>query len=126
MAYEGGCLCGSIRYTADGPYDMSCVCYCRMCQKASGAPFMAFVRFPTAHIRWSSPPAVFTSSPGVERAFCRDCGSALTYRRIESAATSLTINTLDDPESVRPAQRFCTDSEPSWCQTLAALPAAGA
>ena len=37
----GGCQCGAVRYEwAEGPKYAS-VCHCRMCQKASGQPFMA-------------------------------------------------------------------------------------
>jgi hypothetical protein len=41
MEYVGGCQCGEVRYRAEGPRDRASVCYCRMCQKASGGPFMA-------------------------------------------------------------------------------------
>ena len=125
MTYEGGCQCGAIRYTAAGPYNFACVCYCRMCQRVAGGPLMAFVRFPSAQLRWSQPPAVFASSPGVERAFCRDCGSSLTYRRIDTADTSLTINSLDDPGAVAPSVRFLPEAELGWCRTLDTLPTGG-
>ena len=36
----GGCQCGAVRYEWTRRRPMSSVCYCRMCQKASGQPFM--------------------------------------------------------------------------------------
>ena len=36
----GGCLCGAVRYRAGAI--RAGYCHCRMCQKASGGPFMAF------------------------------------------------------------------------------------
>ena len=121
MTYTGGCQCGRIRYRADPPRDRSCVCYCRMCQKASGAPFMAFVRFPAAQVHWSQPPEVFASSNHVERGFCRDCGTPLSYRDIHGPNISLTLGSLDDPEAIRPEFRFSADREVSWCQSLSSL-----
>ena len=123
MEYVGGCQCGRIRYRAEGPRDRSSVCYCRMCQKASGGPFMAFVRFPVQQVHWSKPPAVFASSNVVERGFCSDCGTPLSYRQVNGPYVSLTINSLDDPEAVRPELRFSPEAEVSWCGTLADLPA---
>jgi hypothetical protein len=122
MDFVGGCQCGRIRYRAEGPRDRASVCYCRMCQKASGAPFMAFVRFPARQVHWSQLPDTFASSNRVERGFCRACGTPLTYRQIDGPNISVTINSLDDPESVRPEMRFSPDREVSWCRGLQALP----
>jgi hypothetical protein len=122
LEYVGGCQCGRIRYRAGGPRDRSSVCYCRMCQKASGGPFMAFVRFPAHQVRWSTLPDTFASSNVVERGFCRDCGTPLSYREVSGPNISLTINSLDDPESVRPESRFSADMEVSWCGSLSSLP----
>ena len=36
----GGCQCGAVRYEWTTRPAYSSVCYCRMCQKASGQPFM--------------------------------------------------------------------------------------
>ena len=122
MTYLGGCQCGRIRYQAAEPRDRSSVCYCRMCQKASGGPFMAFVRFRANQVEWSTPPDVFASSNLVERGFCRNCGTPLSYRQIGGPHISLTINSLDDPESVRPQMRFAANMEVSWCGSLSTLP----
>ena len=122
LDYVGGCQCGRIRYRAEGPRDRSSVCYCRMCQKASGAPFMAFVRFRVDQVHWSRPPATFASSNVVERGFCRDCGTPLSYCQVDGPNISLTINSLDDPEAVRPEFRFSAHMEVSWLSGLANLP----
>jgi hypothetical protein len=122
VEYVGGCQCGRIRYRAEGPRDRSSVCYCRMCQKASGAPFMAFVRFPAHQVHWSKVPDTFASSNLVERGFCRACGTPLSYREVSGPNISLTINSLDDPESVRPEWRFSPHMQVSWCSSLSSLP----
>ena len=35
----GGCQCGAIRFALSAPPTKVSICHCRMCQKASGAPF---------------------------------------------------------------------------------------
>jgi hypothetical protein len=40
--WTGGCQCGAVRYQLLTPPEHACICHCRMCQRASGQPFMAF------------------------------------------------------------------------------------
>ncbi|HXW19776.1 MAG TPA: GFA family protein, partial [Roseiarcus sp.] len=39
---RGGCQCGAVRYRLTASPTGASICHCRMCQKAGGAPFMAF------------------------------------------------------------------------------------
>ena len=121
-SYLGGCQCGRVRYEAEGPIDRTTVCYCRMCQKASGAPFMAFMRFPADHVMWSTPPDTFFSSGLVQRGFCRACGTPLTYRNVQGSSISLTLNSLDDPGSAKPQFSFFPEQKASWLAELETLP----
>ncbi len=122
VSYTGGCQCGKVCYEAEGPLDRTTICYCRMCQKASGAPFMAFVRFPARRVVWSTPPATFFSSGSVQRGFCRDCGTPMTYRNVQGSNISLTLNSLDDPGSVKPQFSFFNDQKAPWLSELETLP----
>jgi hypothetical protein len=119
----GGCQCGAVRYRVPAQPLRTSVCYCRMCQRASGAPFMAFMRHVAADVAWSGQPAIFKSSSFVERGFCGACGTPLSYRWVEGPNVSLTVNSLDDPEAVRPDLRYSPETEVSWCRTLQGLPA---
>jgi len=119
----GGCQCGAVRYALRTPSTHASVCYCRMCQKASGGPYMAFARVRSSDIEWThGAPALFNSSSVVERGFCRDCGTPLTYRFIEGPYISVTIGSLDDPESAKPEVQYCIDGELSWVASLRTLP----
>lgn len=44
--FEGGCLCGWIRFQARGPAQKPHTCSCKMCQRHTGAPTTAWVEFP--------------------------------------------------------------------------------
>lgn len=122
-SYVGGCQCGRVRYEAEGPIDRTTLCYCRMCQKASGAPFMTFMRFPADHVMWTTPPDTFFSSERVQRGFCRACGTPLTYRNVQGSNISLTLNSLDDPGSVKPQFSFFPEQKAPWLGDLDGLPA---
>jgi hypothetical protein len=119
---SGGCQCGAVRYRVPALPLRASVCYCRMCQRAGGGPFMAFMRHAAVDVAWSGQPAIFKSSNFVERGFCAACGTPLTYRWVEGPNISLTLNSLDDPEAVRPELRYSPDTEVSWCGTLGSLP----
>ncbi|MBV9014322.1 MAG: GFA family protein [Alphaproteobacteria bacterium] len=124
MLFEGGCQCGRIRYRARAPRDRASVCFCRMCQKASGGPFMAFVRFPAEQVEWLTAPSVFASSNRAERGFCQTCGTPLSYRHLGSPFLSVTLNSLDDPALIRPEMAFSPEAAPDWCLALADLASA--
>jgi hypothetical protein len=121
MAFTGGCQCGRVRYRAEAPRDRSSICYCRMCQRASGGPFMAFVRFRAGQVAWTMPPETFASSNLVERGFCRACGTPLMYRVIGGEYLSVTLNSLDDPTAVAPEFVFTPEARPAWLGRLDAL-----
>nr|WP_321983066.1 GFA family protein [uncultured Lichenicoccus sp.] len=119
MRFEGGCQCGRVRYHAEAASDLSSICYCRMCQRASGGPFMVFVRFPADRVRWSVQPEVFASSNLVERGFCKACGTPLSYRLIDSPNVSVTLHSLDDPTAVpAPDVSVLSTQKASWLPDL--------
>jgi hypothetical protein len=120
----GGCQCGALRYRLLAPPEHASICHCRMCQKASGQPFMAFARIRLEDLRWTrGRPSIFASSNIAERGFCSACGTPLTYRRTDSGSIGVTIGSLDDPEAARPIQQYGIESELSWTPRLSALPA---
>ena len=58
---EGGCFCGALRYRVEGEPDDAGYCHCRMCQRAAGAPVLAWGSWPSARFRWlRGDPAVLT------------------------------------------------------------------
>ena len=100
------------------------ICHCRMCQKAGGAPFMAFAGVRHKHL-------VFTrGAPGDLPQFGRSpsaasaplCGTPLTYRLIGRDRISVTIGSLDSPADVAPTEQIGVESALPWFAGLAALP----
>ncbi len=122
--YSGGCQCGAVRYEWLEPPRYASVCYCRMCQKASGQPFMAFTGGKKEHLRWTrGEPTIFRSSNLAERGFCSQCGTPLTYAFSGTGRMSVTINSLDDPEAMPPTSQYGTESKVSWFDSILGLPA---
>jgi hypothetical protein len=119
----GGCQCGAVRYAWTTRPTYSSVCYCRMCQKASGQPMMGFTGGEREHLKWTrGEPSVFKSSNMAERGFCRHCGTPLTYAFEGAGRISVTINSLDDPEAMPPTKQYGTESKVSWLERVHQLP----
>jgi len=119
----GGCQCGAVRYEWVEKPAYSSVCYCRMCQKASGQPFMGLTGGRQEHLRWTrGAPSIFRSSNMAERGFCKDCGTPLTYAFDGNGRISVTINSLDDPEAMPPTKQYGTEGEVSWVKGIHDLP----
>jgi hypothetical protein len=120
----GGCQCGAVRYAWLEPPRYASVCHCRMCQKASGQPFMAFTGGQLESLQWTrGEPAIFRSSEHGERGFCSACGTPLTYRLTSTGRISVTMASLDNPEAMRPTKAYGVEGKLSWTDGVSALPA---
>ncbi len=119
----GGCQCGAIRYRLDAAPNRATICHCRMCQKAGGAPFMAFAGVPEpAFVLTRGEPAWYKSSEIADRGFCRDCGTPLTYRGAKSGRVSVTLGSLDDPNAIAPEGQLGVEAELAWLKPSLGLP----
>jgi hypothetical protein len=121
---EGGCLCGAVRYRIEAlPTDIA-YCHCRMCQKASGAPVMAWATVPASAFAWTrGRPSPHRSSDRAGRLFCRECGSQLVFRVLsEPDRLDITVASLDDPTGVTPEYHIWTSSRLPWFDTTDQLP----
>lgn len=120
---SGGCQCGRVRYRISGPLANPHVCHCRMCQKAAGNFFLPLVNAQKTDIEWTrGRPAHFHSSDAVRRGFCADCGTPLTFETLAAKHLNVTIGSLDDPASVKPATQDGVESRLPWMGDLHRLP----
>ena len=120
----GGCQCGALRYRLDAAPGGANICHCRMCQKAGGAPFMAFAGVPNAaFVVTKGKLATFASSQIAERGFCAACGTPLTYRGIGADHVSVTIGSLDDPNAIAPTGQLGIESQVHWLPSALSTPA---
>ena len=121
--FAGGCQCGAVRYQLMIAPKGGSVCHCRMCQKAGGAPFMAFTGVKNADLVFTRGALTkFSSSDIAERGFCAACGTPLTYQMKGSKRISVTIGSLDDPAAFAPGDQLGIEARLPWLATLAALP----
>jgi hypothetical protein len=107
----GGCQCGAVRYALYAAPEHTSICHCRMCQKAVGNYFAAYSGLKQDDFAWThGRPGAFRSSEVIERDFCRDCGTPLTYRPLDKGTISVSVGSLDDPARVHPDMQYGVES----------------
>ncbi|MBI3710121.1 MAG: GFA family protein [Proteobacteria bacterium] len=124
QALEGGCLCGRVRYRANGATIHVNHCHCEMCRRGSGAPVVTWATFKTSDVAFvKEPPTFYRSSAKAVRGFCSTCGSALTWQGDASPEEiDITAGSLDRPDAVQPADHIWTASQIAWLHMADDLP----
>ncbi|MFP8967971.1 GFA family protein [Pokkaliibacter sp. CJK22405] len=122
-ALKGGCLCGAIRYQLDTAPHSAGYCHCRMCQRASGAPLVAWMTIANNQFRYTKgEPGVYHSSSRSQREFCPYCGTQLVFRTDGAERVDVTLSSLDNSDKVKPAYHIWHDSKPQWLHLGDLLP----
>lgn len=121
MVHSGGCQCGAVRFTVTGELMDVSICHCRMCQKAFGAYYAPLVSVRGTDFSWTrGEPKRFRSSNLVERGFCADCGTPLTYEAPDGMA--IAAGAFDEPASLPPNRQYGMEARMPFIDRLHALP----
>ncbi len=120
----GGCFCRQVRFEVEGPEKYACFCHCESCQRAAGAPVVAWATYARdtfevteGEVRWHE------SSPGVTRGICQNCGTSLTYENDKRPGEiDLTLNCLDDPTIPELKAHIWTEDAQPWMKFDDGLP----
>lgn len=123
---RGSCLCGAVRYEVRGAVSRVTHCHCSMCRKAHGAAFGTYGRVARRDfvvLAGAEEIASYRSSPGVERTFCRRCGSTLQFVSEKRPDTlSVALGTLDDDPGVETSAHIFVGSKAPWFEITDGLP----
>jgi hypothetical protein len=119
----GGCQCGAVRFAFTTVPSKVSICHCRMCQKATGSPFASFAEIDKESFAWTrGQPASFQSSTIAMRDYCRDCGTPLSFRRIDGPRIEILTGNFDRPDRVVPTRQYGTESRLGWVVGISNLP----
>lgn len=110
----GGCLCGSVRFTAMGqPYRVG-LCHCLDCRKHHGALFHASAVFPQDAVTVQGDTASYQ-----DRHFCPRCGSPVFS--ITGDEVEVHLGALDAPDQFVPSYELWTIRREAWLPPFPAL-----
>ncbi len=119
----GGCFCGAVRYQVTAEPFHSTLCHCSDCRRMTGAP-VAWFTVPVSGFQFTAgAPRGFRSSPKVERQFCGDCGTGLTFQHADlPQEIDITTCSLDMPEQMAPKDHTFTRSRLAWMRLADGMP----
>lgn len=120
----GSCLCGAVRFEASGPFAWMMHCHCSLCRRHQGGLYSTWTGVAKRDFRWLGGEADivrYRSSPAVERAFCRHCGSKVA---IETLLDTMMIpaGTLHQDPGIRPSAHIFVGSKSPVCEINDDLP----
>jgi len=127
MSREGGCLCGAVRYSVNGPLREIFFCHCVECRRWAGHAWAATAAriadleiVEHGDLRWLPSPR---SEHGAERGFCARCGGSLFWRAPGRDRVSISAGALDDPSGLRVAAHIWVEQGADWERPPAGVPA---
>ncbi len=122
----GGCLCGSVTFTAELPSKWVAHCHCTMCQRTHGAAFVTWVSVEEKRVtvrdlqgvlRW------YSSSMPAQRGFCKRCGSTLFFRSTKwPGELHIARANFNGPVDRRPQVHAYFDTHVDWFEVNDNLP----
>lgn len=114
---SGGCQCGAVRFRIRGELGRASICHCRMCQKAFGGFFGPLVSTPENGVEWTrGEPRYFQSSVNIDRGFCENCGTPLTYRHPQGL--EIAIGAFDERDDLAPQVQVNHDFRLPWVEKI--------
>ncbi len=130
VGFEGGCLCGRVRYRSEVMPLTTVHCYCTDCRRIGGTGHATHtvVLEDGFHLVGEVSEYQRTADSGnqINRRFCPQCGSAIFHTR-DGMEGKVVIRTssLDDPEIARPDRAIYVSSAISWDHVDPDLPSSG-
>jgi hypothetical protein len=116
---HGSCLCKTVQYEVDLPFERFMYCHCTRCRKATGSPHAAngFVK-PSA-FRWISGEAAVKryDLPEAKRfglQFCTNCGSKVPHLTRDGVGMVIPAGSLDEDPGQKPQAIVFWGSRAPW------------
>lgn len=124
---SGGCLCGAVRFTVEGPPLAARVCWCRLCQYLGAGSGMVSVCFHSdgleveGKVSWFD--SIADSGNLMHRGSCPVCATPLFSKaEVRPHLVFVRAGALDDPDLMAPQMTIWTSEAPKWAVFDPALP----
>ena len=118
-AIHGGCLCGTVTFEIDPPFQRMVHCHCSRCRKGTGTGHATNLFAAPGQIRWRSGEDAISryELPSAKRFgkwFCARCGSPLPRVTRDGLALVIPAGSLDDIPPMAPTDRIFWASLSPW------------
>ncbi|MBP5979336.1 MAG: GFA family protein [Halomonas sp.] len=103
----GGCLCGKVRFIAEGEPLGVGICHCMDCRKHHGALFYAATDYPKQAVTVEGDPHSYQG-----RYFCPTCGSSVFS--VSEEEIEIHLGALDAPNQLQPTYEVWNIRREHW------------
>ena len=121
----GQCLCGAIHYSVADEFRYAMNCHCSDCRKATGSAFKAFAGIERRKLRLTQGKehvSILGDETTNHDVRCRACGSLLYSVVRDGEFVHVTLGTLVDDPSIRPAAHIFVGDKAPWFEITDNLP----
>ena len=122
---SGSCLCQSIRYRIETPFQMTVLCHCNRCKKITGGAFEALTLVEENTLTFTCGKELLTNyriSELSSKNFCSKCGTPIYNLHAKLPGKALIhIGSLDDPTIVSPTVNIFCESMLPWVKDIGSL-----
>ncbi|EPX77829.1 GFA family protein [Litoreibacter arenae] len=112
---KGSCLCGGVRFEADGAARDPAACHCSQCRKQSGH-YWAAVQIDDDKLRVEGEVKWYQSSPTARRGFCPTCGAFLFWKSDADPDTGVSLGAMDAPTGLTLVRHIFTADKGDYYQ----------
>lgn len=124
--YQGGCLCGTVRFEVHGGIRKIVYCHCSECRKAQGSAFATngiVVADEFIITAGESELTAYESTPGQSKYFCRHCGSPIMSKTDSRPdQVRVRLGTIESDIKERPEAHIFVTSKAIWETVEGVLP----
>ena len=124
--YNGGCLCGKVRFEITGKIQDVIYCHCSQCRKAQGSAFATNGNIDIKGFKFISGENELTgyeSSPGQTKYFCKNCGSPIISKsETNPNKVRVRLGVIESDIIERPLAHIFVTSKANWEDIAGNLP----
>jgi hypothetical protein len=120
----GECYCRAVRYEVADAFAYALNCHCSGCRRATGSAFKPFAGIPRQHfsVTRGADSLMIYGDATTHDAHCNSCGSLLYSVVRDGTFVHVTMGTLLDAPTIRPAAHIFVGSKAPWHEISDDLP----
>ena len=122
----GKCYCGAVHYAVADDFKYALNCHCSNCRRATGSAFKPFAGIEREKLivtQGADKQLIYGREPDkAHDAHCRTCGSLLYSLVRDGKWVHVTMGTLVDAPSIKPAAHIFVGSKAPWFTITDDLP----
>lgn len=116
--YQGGCLCGTVKFEISGGIQDIVYCHCSRCRKAQGSAFATNGVVQASDFNFITGQENLTgykSSADQTKYFCRTCGSPIISKsESQPDQVRIRLGTVESDITERPTAHIFSTSKANW------------